>query len=674
MQVLWLWSIAVAATGGSRGVEREAPGYAVYADSRVPPPLASQGLYEVSESSQLLDVLPRPGKRRLRSLLQAMGDSIREWFAKAPAETDRGRLRSQDRRLQPGTAFPCRPSRRPGVYGRVPSLPPQTITECVPVATEEVFGVNNQIVDITFGRIGGLEVLMITQRRGPVRYLEVYTQGDYAHYAANPVALKTFRDHSCLNREEWCFVSQVKPIDAGLLVVDRHRLIHYNYTWLADGDTLASEIPDVYVAHFGQMNADEEGKSVDDKLKFPTAVAEYQPYNSSFITLDAPAIAGVTGSAFPITSQIPHAWCRLLFVTDTGNHRVVMLNASNIGQFDVLGQYGITGEARDNSTGFNWPWGIAVVSPVFESRYEPTYASVLVVDRRNHRLVKLNLGYPLMPCELDMPFQVGPLQYDEEEQIWLCRRYDQPRLSWAAEYGKGVDEFNRPRGLTDPTAVAVYKHYIVVAEVAGNALTLLSIDHHPPYGFKFVTYFKPAQGVSLQGGMSMSPFGYIWYTYTGADAKFYFTSMFLPESLRESEAPNRFQDFLDVCVNISWYDNLILQPQRYIDHVSFILNASVINWISPDEPDFVDLQSFNKSGFFDLQSLNRLVYNYTMQMCDPPPTSTPPPFFQNNDEDLDSQRQSGVVATGGTHRSSPATAVLFTCCISALWLLASLQL
>merc|ERR1711904_759309 len=115
-----------------------------------------------------------------------------------------------------------------------------------------------------------------------------------------------------------------------------------------------------------------------------------------------------------------------------------------------------------------------------EARYEPVYANVLVVDRRNHRLVKLNLGYPLLPCEFDLPYQTNPLAYDDDKQLWLCRRYDKPRLSYSAEYGRAPDQLNRPRGLTHPTAVSLYKHYILVCEVAGNAVTMLHIDHQPP--------------------------------------------------------------------------------------------------------------------------------------------------------------------------------------------------
>lgn len=666
-----------------QGMENEAPGVAVSAASAAPTALA-----HVPESSQLLRFLPRPGRQRLRSLFEAVITrikNVKQWLMNDPVSdtsADEGRS-LQDAQL----VFPCRPSRRPGEYGVIASIPPEEMLECVRIANEEIFKVNHQIVDLSFGKFGGLEVLMLSQRRGTSYYIEVVTQGDYAHYDVNRQPLKIFRDHSCLNRDQWCFVAQVKPIDSGFIVVDRHRVIHYNYTWLVEGNTAANEIPDVYVSHFGMMNSDEKalldgqlekdenGQLVDvdpnQKMKFPTAVAEYIPYNTTHICVECPAFRGVDTSMFEITPLIPHAWHRLLFVTDTGNHRVVILNASNIGQFDYVGQYGITGEARDNSTGFDWPWGIAVHSPAWEGRYEPAYANVFVVDRRNHRLVKLNLGYPLMPCENDVFDQTEPLQYNDQEKQWECRRFDRPRLYWSAEYGRGKDDFNRPSGLTDPTAVSLYLHYVVVAEVGGNAITMLRVNHQPPYDLILVTYFKPVNGINLQGSMAVSPFGYIWTTYTADDMKFYFGSMFLPEKLRESQPPSRYQDFLETCVNQSWHEALIDSPSDFVYYLGYVLNVSATNWIFPELPGFVDVFAFNKSGKFDIDLLNWVAYNGTMQFCEPPTTPTPPPFFGGNEDGwvIDGKSQSEFTKRSGALRSSQVGVALVTCCISALMLL-----
>jgi len=671
---------AVAASARGAGVENEALANTVSVALAAP---SIDG--DVSESSLLWSILPKPGRRRLRSFLEAMVGRIKRWFTKdQPISTsltfdgNDTHLRLDPvalRRLQ-AASFPCRPSRRPGVYGRVPSIPPQWIVECKSVAAEDVFKVNHQIVDISYAQfrtppaVLGLEALMLAQKRGPVQYIEVISKGDFAHYEVNAEPKKTFRDHSCLNRDQWCFVARVQPIEAGILVIDRHRIIHYNYTWRPppESDIAAADIPDVYVSQFGEMNSDQVGLSENAKLKFPTAVAEYIPYNMSLVSLNDPATAGVDSSDFEITPLIPHAWCKLLFVTDTGNHRVVMLNASNVGQFDYIGQFGLTGKTRANSTGFNWPWGVAVYAPAWEGRYEQAYANVFVVDRRNHRLVKLNLGYPLMRCIYDLPLQEGPFLFDYEKKSWMCRRMDKPRLYYSGEYGRGVDALNRPSGLTDPTAVAVFNHYIIVCEVGGNAITLLRVDHQPPYGLKFVTYFKPAQGVYLQGGMSMSPWGYIWYNYVGKNLKNYFTAMFLPEVLRESKAPSRFQDFLLTCINTTWYDDLIPEPERFVEHMQFMLNASVINWIFPDKPNFVDLYTFNMSGKFNIKLMNQMLFNGSMQMCAPPTTPTPPAFFGGNADGwvIDGKSQSEFTKRSTAPRSSHVGVFLVTCCISAL--------
>lgn len=171
--------------------------------------------------------------------------------------------------------------------------------------------------------------------------------------------------------------------------------------------------------------------------------------------------------------------------------------------------------------------------------------------------------------------------------------------------------------------------------------------------------------------MSVSPFGYIWYNYIGKDMKFYFSSMFLPESLRESVAPSRFQDFLDTCINTTWYEDLIDQPKKFIEHLGYVLNASVINWMWPDMPGYLDPYKFNNSGTFDIDMLNRLVFNYTMKMCDPPTTPTPPPFFGGNKDGwvIDGKSQSEFTKRSIAFRSSPIGAALFTCFISALSLL-----
>jgi len=194
------------------------------------------------------------------------------------------------------------------------------------------------------------------------------------------------------------------------------------------------------------------------------------------------------------------------------------------------------------------------------------------------------------------------------------------------------------------------------------------VNHLPPYDLVFVTYFKPVQGVYLQGGMAVSPFGYIWYNYLGTDMKNTFSSMILPEILRESVAPNRLQDFVEECVNYTWYNELldtdesvtIQNRERFINHISFILNASAINYLFPEQPNYIDLFVFNKSNEFDFELLNQLVYNGTMPVCDPPTTPTPPPFFGGNTDGwvIDGKSQSEFTKRSGALHSPRLQAAL----------------
>merc|ERR1712100_594466 len=119
----------------------------------------------------------------------------------------------------------------------------------------------------------------------------------------------------------------------------------------------------------------------------------------------------------------------------------------------------------------------------------------------------------------------------------------------------------------------------------------------------------------------------------------YFSSMFLPESMRFSEPASRLEDFLAECVNTTWYNMLIDAREVYWDQVGFILNASNINWIFTEEPPcpvwpeplfdgcYFDPFRFNNSGEFDFKLLDAMIFNGTMKECEGPPTPTPPPFL-----------------------------------------------
>merc|ERR1712190_627656 len=102
-----------------------------------------------------------------------------------------------------------------------------------------------------------------------------------------------------------------------------------------------------------------------DSMLFPSCAALYTPFNESFID-----------ETYEIWPHYPYATGHYLFVTDTGNHRVVMLNRSYSGQLDYITQFGVTGQERSDDTGLNWPWGIAVYAPAWESNYSSTFANI----------------------------------------------------------------------------------------------------------------------------------------------------------------------------------------------------------------------------------------------------------------------------------------------------------
>lgn len=510
--------------------------------------------------------------------------------------------------------------------------------ECTRVSLADV-SVNGEISDVSYGVFDNTEVLLVTKLKGPVYYFEVVNSDEYAHYdiarapqlpSSQPSpAMKVFREHNCLDVTKWCSVASMLPITAGFFVVDRHRILKYNYTWIPDSSVTAAEVEDVLVASFGQMNI--RGGFGESELFFPTHLAEYTPLNSTHVA-----------AGHQIMPNMPHAHNRLILVSDTGNHRVVILNASaSDSGFEYVGHFGVTGEVREDSTGLNWPWGIAMFYPAWEFHFEPIFANVFVADRRNHRLVKLNLGYPELPCA------------DEPER--LCRS-ETLALGFAAEYGNSLDVWDTPDGLDDPAGVVVFRHYILVAQAHGNRITVLTVDHQPPYDLIFVTRLMPSSGMALLGSITASPYGYVWYNFIGDLMVSKFGSSYLPEDLRYSLQPSRLEDFLSNCVNESWYMQVVRHDAAlFVEHIGFALNASSINWHWPELPGYVDIWSLNgtaESGF-DFDLLDQLVFGGAMEICLPPTAPPLPPINTGDDSGF-----LGVGQTGSASLDKSAPLVL----------------
>merc|ERR1712070_1081152 len=167
--------------------------------------------------------------------------------------------------------------------------------------------------------------------------------------------------------------------------------------------------------------------------------------------------------------------------------------------------------------------------------------------------------------------------------------------------------------------------------------------------------------------------GYIWYNFIGQDQVFYVSSIIIPEPLRESVEPDRLTDFEATCVNQTWHDQLVKDVPAYIQYVGFALNATRINWIWPDLPNFTDIFSFNDSGTFNLTLFNQLVFNWTMISCAPTTTPTSPPFLSGNPSGwvINGQSQNEFTRRSGAPHMYHFPLVLVFCCtlVSQLFIL-----
>eukprot|EP00443_Scrippsiella_acuminata_P001899 CAMPEP_0115311832 /NCGR_PEP_ID=MMETSP0270-20121206/75560_1 /TAXON_ID=71861 /ORGANISM="Scrippsiella trochoidea, Strain CCMP3099" /LENGTH=529 /DNA_ID=CAMNT_0002730719 /DNA_START=117 /DNA_END=1703 /DNA_ORIENTATION=- len=468
----------------------------------------------------------------------------------------------------------CKPARRPAEYGPIDYMEPSEIQNCASTSALDLLGEHAELTDIATASVtDSSEVVLLTQRRGPFYQLDVYTDG------------------------EFCDLTSVMVGSAGFWVVDEHRVTQFNFSW-------SPEAVEESLAEVGQFNIEPDGSELVP-LWFPTAVAKYKPLNESFFD-----------DSFRITPFFPDATNELLFITDTGHHRVLMLNITGSYQLDVIGQFGVTGIALADSTGLDWPHGIAVTTPAAEASFEPVIANVFVADRRNHRLVKLNVGYPL----------------DGSGRNEHYRWYDLSLL-YGGAYGGRENPVPWNETLEDPVGVSVYRHYVLVAEGLGNAITLLKVHHVMFDRLIFVTRLTPALGVQLTGHLAVSMFGYIWYTYKELPTSYGMGTIFLDEALRESPPSEMLDELAAQCYNDTWFHTeMLFNYSVYMDTLGYMLNATRTNWEYPDLPNYVDIFSFNATTYFDIDLLNETVFRGRFQVCQPPVISTTPAMLSGNSD------------------------------------------
>ncbi|CAK0827430.1 unnamed protein product [Prorocentrum cordatum] len=371
------------------------------------------------------------------------------------------------------------------------------------------------------------------------------------------------------------------------------------------------------------MYAENEPLRQYTHLKFPATSVVYESYNSTHIN-----------DTVRITPLCPHAAERFLFVADVGNNRITVLwkvrahSASlvsppfpsdmggNVG-FRYAGQFGETMVPHDDEHGMTLPWGMAVQAPAWEYPSEPVIANVFVVDKLTNRLIKLDFRYDAINSD---GRSVSEWPYPAPDSY--------PRLVYSGEYSVGAHD---NESLWEPMGVALFRHYIFVAEAQGNTIKVFTLHYSDTRAFKLVTVLYPAQGIQLTGTIAVSPIryydngqsasrlgGYLWYTYHRDWTDWEMGSFFLEEALRLSTKPEEYKDFVDQCVDASTYHAMLQQGvPHFLAEVDRLCNIAHVNCRYPSSPDYVDPQLFNWTVFelqnatvFDEVSFSTCVYGY----------------------------------------------------------------
>lgn len=517
----------------------------------------------------------------------------------------------------------CKPPRKPPNFGTIFSLDPVQINFCGEIPMTELVGTNTQVSSISFLALTATaEVVTLVEKGGPIYQLNVLSDGDRARWDITRPAVRTFGGNSCLDFTQFCEVASVTPLLTGFVVVDRHRLQEFNVSW---GESESSEVA---LNTMGKMNM-EAPILQDAQLFFPTYLAVYKSVNNTHIS-----------DELEISPLFPHAADRYFFVADTGHHRVMFINASSHSSLQYIESYGVMGEARSDTTGFNFPMGLAVMVPTDESFYGPVMAAVFVADRRNNRLVKLLLGYRRDPSQ---PQNKG----------------EKPTLMWGGEYYRDIAGAQYNQSLYDPVGVSIYRHWIFVSEAEGNAITVLTTNYMQHDELLYITELYPAPGVQLTGSFSTTEQGYLWFAYINRPFTHGLASIYLPEPLVRSPPASWIEEFRAQCTNATVYNLFIMANSTiYDEHVLQVLNAARINWRFPYLPGYLSKDAFNLTLMFDLMLWNETVLEGNMFYCLPPPPETTPPMLSANEGGWNTPGGGGVTLLGASQRMCSLHVVL----------------
>jgi len=520
----------------------------------------------------------------------------------------------------------CRPRQTPGVYGNITSLTPQTFSNCLSLPMVELLGNNIEVSQISHRLLASYDdgrpdvvVMLLVERRRSVQYLEAVVEGDFARWDLERKTKKSFKMHSCLDAAQFCGISSVMVVPEGFWTIDRHRIQRFNYSWMPGEGQNERDMQEQLISSYGNFNVKAPPGTDDISFMFPTNMAEYRQLNATHITEDA-----------EIDPSYPHAYelaskgisPYYVFVTDTGNHRLVMLDATNDREIKYVLQFGITAEKASGTKGFNWPIAVAVQAPGTYVTPQPPWdqgniASVFVTDQMNNRVVKLNL---------------------------IDTRYYGMYLQFSTDYGSQTEVASNYRGLSQPSGLALFRHYIIVCERMGTAITVLMVDYKNPNKINFVTQLQPQKGIQFSGSMVVTSAGYIWYLFIKDFAVYNVGTAFLPEPLRESVPPSRLQDLRANCVNWTSINWMLQNKTTFFRTMYDVMGAAGLQykwpgWRSQDPlkpytwvQDFNQTDAFGQGTGFNYELYNSSILGGQMRYCEEPPPPTSPPFMSGNEE------------------------------------------
>merc|ERR1711988_1773897 len=123
----------------------------------------------------------------------------------------------------------------------------------------------------------------------------------------------------------------------------------------------------------------------------------------------------------------------------------------------------------------------------------------------------------------------------------------------------------------------------------------------------------------LTGSVAVSPNGYVWYTFQEAWTDWMLGSFFLEEAFREATKPERLYDMMEECVLESELQGLLTTHvdaiEAFSNRVDAMCTMALFNCRYPQEPDYLNPQVFNKSTYFDVELLNKTIYDGLLKLC-----------------------------------------------------------